>query len=264
MNFFRARWLRCRQCSGNVLNVAALGIAALLVGPPAAVGQSVSFTQQSPFVVGFIPVVGPGGAVGGVSIDAKGVVARSDVEGSGRLRDARLKALARIDSDLLAPSRMRKVSLRGIQAAIDECRRQKRPVTDALQNLAGLQRVEYVLVYPERHDIVLAGYAEGWKVDPQGNIVGDKTGKPVLQLDDLIVALRTAKNAATGSGITCSIDPTEEGLKRFQRLLKSRELASNEATVARLEESLGPQQITVTGVPAGSHFARVLVAADYL
>jgi hypothetical protein len=30
-----------------------------------------------------------------------------------------------------------------------------------------------------------------------------------------------------------------------------------------IEQNLGPQKITVTGVPAESHFARVLVAADY-
>lgn len=242
---------------------AALGAAALL-WPAIASGQAVSFTQQSPFVVGFEPVVGPGGAVGGVSIDARGVVSRSDVDAAGRLRDARLKALSRIDAELRTPSRMRKVSLRGIQAAIDECRRKKLPVTNELQNLAGLQRIEYVLVYPEQRDIVLAGFAEGWKIDANGNVVGQSTGWPVLQLDDLIVALRTAKNAAEGSGITCSIDPTEEGLKRLQRVLKSRGLESNEATVTRLRESVGPQQITVTGVSPGTHFAHVLVAADYL
>ena len=35
-------------------------------------------------------------------------------------------------------------------------------------------------------------------------------------------------------------------------------------TVARLEEAVGPQQVTLTGVPAGTHFAHVLVAADFL
>ena len=30
-----------------------------------------------------------------------------------------------------------------------------------------------------------------------------------------------------------------------------------------MEQALGPQTITVTGVPATSHFARVMVAADY-
>jgi hypothetical protein len=33
--------------------------------------------------------------------------------------------------------------------------------------------------------------------------------------------------------------------------------------MARIEDTLGPQQITVTGVPASSHFARVMVAADF-
>ncbi|HEX6259402.1 MAG TPA: DUF1598 domain-containing protein, partial [Woeseiaceae bacterium] len=33
--------------------------------------------------------------------------------------------------------------------------------------------------------------------------------------------------------------------------------------VAAMEQQLGPQQITISGVPETSHFARVLVAADY-
>ena len=31
----------------------------------------------------------------------------------------------------------------------------------------------------------------------------------------------------------------------------------------QMEEAVGPQTITVTGVPATSHFARVIVAADF-
>jgi hypothetical protein len=30
-----------------------------------------------------------------------------------------------------------------------------------------------------------------------------------------------------------------------------------------MKEAFGPQKITITGVPANSHFARVLTAADY-
>src|SRR5262249_55509938 len=66
----------------------------------------------------------------------------------------------------------------------------------------------------------------------------------------------------TGRGISCSIDPSDQGLKRLKPLLHTRGLT--EATVARLEQALGQQHITVTGVPGGSHFARVLVAADFL
>lgn len=241
---------------------AALFLLALL--PALAAGQAVSLTELRPFVVGVIPVVGPGGAVGGVSVDAQGIVSRSDIDSAGRLREARLQAQARIEAPLEAASPMRKISLRGLAAALDQRRVKRLPLTDELQNLAGVQRIDYVLVYPERHDIVLAGPAEGWTIDEQGNAVGRSTRQPVLQLDDLIVALRTAREAAAGSGITCSIDPTEEGLERFGRLLKGRGLEMNEATVARLEQTLGPQQVTVTGVAKGSHFAHVLVAADFL
>ncbi len=138
------------------------------------------------------------------------------------------------------------------------------PAGDELANLAGLVRVQFVLVYPDRGDLVLAGPAEAWKVDGQGNLVGQATGQPVLQLDDLVVALRTAKNAASDEGITCSINPTPEGLKQLQRLLKTPGLTGNDATVRRLEETLGPQRISVRGVPAESHFAQVLLAADFM
>jgi hypothetical protein len=230
---------------------------------PSVEGQSaVSFTELRPFVTGLIPVVGPGG-VGGVSIDAKGAVSRSDVETLGRLREARLRAMKPVDGDLKTVSRMRKVSLRGLQAAIDELRRDGRGISDELQNLAGLQRLQYIFVYPEQRDIVIAGFAEGWKVDGQGNLVGETTRQPVLQLDDMIVALRTAR-ASSQAPITCSIDPTESGLKQLKRALDTRGVEVNEALVMRLEQSLGPQNITLAGVPPTSHFAQVMLAADYL
>jgi hypothetical protein len=121
-----------------------------------------------------------------------------------------------------------------------------------------------VFVYPDSGDIVLAGPAEGWTVNEQGEVVGRTTGQPVLQLDDLMVALRTAEAAASGDGITCSIDPTEEGLARFQRLVATRRPAMSSAALRMLERALGPSVITVTGVEADTHFAQVMVAADFL
>jgi hypothetical protein len=224
--------------------------------------QFVSDTQIQPFVVGIVPVIGNSGRVGGISIDTSGAVSRSNVETLGRLRDARLKALSVIDSDIATTSPLRKISLRRLTAAIQEKIASRKPLDNDLQNLAGLTRVEYVFAFPEHNDIVLAGPAEGWRIDDQGNIVGQSSGQPTLQLDDLLVALRTAKAAAMDRGISCSIDPTEEGLHRLKPLLHSKNL--NEALVDRLEHALGSQRVTVTGVPAGSHFAQVLVAADYL
>jgi hypothetical protein len=235
----------------------------LAIGGSPAEAQLISSGSIRPFVIGIVPVVGPSGAVGGVSIDAKGVLARSDVDAMGLLREARLRAAAGPDSDLQADSIMRKVSLRRLVAAIDERRKAGKPIDDALQNVAGLMRVEYIFAYPEHNDIVIAGPAEGWEIDEQGNALGRNSRQPVLQLDDLVVALRTAKAAGMDRGISCSIDPTDEGLRRVQPLLASARGASD-ATVARLERALGPQQIAITGVPSDSHFARVLVAADFL
>src|SRR4029077_20787158 len=138
-----------------------------------------------------------------------------------------------------------------------------KPLPDAVRFMAGLQRVKYVLVYPEQHDIVVAGPAEGWKVDNMGNVVGATSGRPVLLLDDLMVALRVAQ-ASNMSGISCSIDPTKEGIQRWQQISGSLSANQGAQNAARkIEEAVGPQQITVTGVPATSHFARAIVAADF-
>ena len=48
----------------------------------------------------------------------------------------------------------------------------------------------------------------------------------------------------------------------MQQLLK-RQDEFRPQVVSAMENALGPQSVTVTGVPADSHFARVLVACDY-
>jgi hypothetical protein len=80
-------------------------------------------------------------------------------------------------------------------------------------------------------------------------------------LDDLLIALRTA-NAARDEGISVSIDPTAQGRQRFEAVLK-KQRTFDRAVIKQLGDALGPQQVTFTGIPTDSHFARVLFAADY-
>jgi hypothetical protein len=62
----------------------------------------------------------------------------------------------------------------------------------------------------------------------------------------------------------CSIDPTPAGIKRLQAFLSRQRTMGDPQTVFRsMEEAVGPQAVSVGGVPADSRFARVLVAADY-
>ncbi len=200
-------------------------------------------------------------AVGGVSIDADGVLKNATPANMNKLCDFYRQGLEQIPGDLNGTVGMRKVSLRRLEAAIDACAPNNKPLPDAIKYLAGLQHIRYVFVYPEQKDIVLVGPGEGWKVDDRGNVVGVTTGRPVMLLDDLLVALRTAKDAAQG-GITCSIDPTPEGLARLSQL-KLRPGTDSATLAEENEKAMGIQQIRLHGVPGTSHFARVLVAADY-
>lgn len=202
-------------------------------------------------------------AVGGVAIDADGVVSAPTVKQQQELEQIRQTAIEQAPADLQDFTELRVVSLKQLEAAIAKHRDGKLPLPEEVQFLAGLQRVRYVLVYPERNDIVLAGPAEGWRIDAIGNVVGATTGRPVLLLDDLMVALRTRKTSRL-EPISCSIDPTPEGLERLQTVAsRLRTIGNPKTTAQRIEQAVGPQVVTVAGVPATSHFARVMVAADF-
>ena len=201
--------------------------------------------------------------VGGVMIDANGVLSNREVGTTAELVNARAKALQPTAGDLDRPSEMRKVSLRRLEAALAEALETGKPVSDEMRFLAGLQQIRYVIALPEQNDIILAGFGEGWVVDKMGNLVGKTTGRPVMLLDDLLVALRSARDSAQG-GISCSIDPTQAGLQRLQQLAESlKSIGDPDTTTRAIEQALGPQQISVHGVPGTSHMARVLVSADY-
>src|SRR4051794_16668551 len=198
-------------------------------------------------------------AVGGVKIDADGVVSNPQVGELKQLQAAWQKGLEQVPADLQKWTDLRFVSLKELESEIASAHSSRKPIPDAVRYLAGLQRVRYVLVYPDRQDIVLAGPAEGWKVDSLGSVVGATSNRPVLTLDDLMVALRVAESS-NRTGISCSIDPTPEGLQRMQQISHQLSARNGPQSAARqMEEAVGLQTVTVTGVPATSHFARAIV-----
>ena len=224
--------------------------------------QSLSFAEQRPFVVGAVPVVG-NGAVGGVAVDANGAIERAKQRDLIELRNARRAALEGHAGDLAKPSKLRKISLRRLEMLLASHAHQNKPLTPEMLYLAGLQRIEYVFAYPEINDLVLAGPAEGWTVDDAGNVIGENSGAAVLQLIDLIASLRTSDKLVAGEMISCSIDPTPAGLQQFARLMRGSRASPSAQLLRRMEQAVGPQTITLTGVSPESHFAQVLVAADW-
>ncbi len=210
------------------------------------------------------------GPFSGVAVDADGVLARQQTaDPTGNLLRMRLEqAAAALDSDVARTSELRKVSLTRLLKLVDQAARYGGELDDTMLHLAGLTRIQYVFYYPETKDIVLAGPAEGWVEVPGGRVVGWESGQPTLQLQDLAVALRTfAPGAKRNPLVYCSIDPTQDGLARMQQFLNQvgRTIGPGDEqfVVEGLRESLGLQVITVGGVPASTHFAQVLVEADY-
>lgn len=217
------------------------------------------------------PGVGRIGVVGGVSIDAQGVVRSATAAERSEMLDRLRTSAQKPTGDLAQSGQLRKVSLGRLQQAIATKIADGQTLTDEMLYLAGLQRIEYVLVYPPVEgsdiagDIVLAGPAEPWLVRDDASVVGQDSGRPVLRLEDLLVALRTSQ-AAQKDVISVSIDPTPEGEVRLRQLL------AQVGTWARgnpsmlepaIKEALGSQVVTLSTVPTNSRMAQVLVWADY-
>ncbi|MFM7245721.1 MAG: DUF1598 domain-containing protein [Planctomycetaceae bacterium] len=232
-----------------LLPAACVAVAAVLIAPRQASAQ---------FGGGF-----GGQAVGGISVDAGGIVGNLDPRALQSLAEERRRMLSE-GGWSGKPGDARKVSLKAVAAAVAAAAATSTPLPAEVMYLGGLQRIDHVFVDPDAGDVVLSGPADALVVNQAGDVVGAATGRPPLVLEDLVVALRSIDGTRNG-GVSCSIDPTREGVANLQALLKRQGQvgADPRATFAAMEKALGPQQVTVTGVPTDSRLARVLVAADY-
>ncbi len=217
-----------------------------------------------------------GGPTAGVAVDADGVLRRVMAnDPTGNLaRQRAQEALLKLDRNVARRSPLRKVSLTRLERIMKQRLADGRGVDDTMQHLAGITRLEYVFCYPESGDIVIAGPAEAWGQAPSGRIQGIETGRPVIELQDLVVALRAFPPGADNKKpfIFCSIDPTEEGLSKMHEFLHElggrigdprRNPGQDQFIVNGLRERLGMQIITVGGISPKTHFAQVMVEADY-
>jgi len=214
------------------------------------------------------------GQAAGVEVKADGVLRIKQYQSlSGALAEQwKREAQAKLAPDVARVSDKRKISLNRLEAAIQERLAKGEQPTAEMQYLAGLTRVENVFFFPGSNDIVIAGPAEGFAADPSGRTIGIFTGRATIELQDLITALRAfppgedTRNKLIG----CSIDPTQEGLANMAKFYAeaARKITTPNSPLtgelARgMKESLGLQKVTINGVSAKTHFAQVLVEADY-
>jgi hypothetical protein len=216
-------------------------------------------------------VGGPGAIdefAGGVYVDAGGLLKKIATRTDGSLIAIRRAASeATSTGDPRKASALRKVSLTRLEREVQLLAAQGRDASEAMQALAGLKRIQYILVYPESGDIVLAGPAGDWRRDAEGRLVAADNGAPVLNLDDLVVTLRNAYQA--GGSFLCSIDPRQENLaaaKAVNEKWSAQPLRSATQRTRWLEEvrsAIGRQDIRVEGIDPRTRVGRVLVEADY-
>lgn len=217
--------------------------------------------------------VGGPGAIeefpGGVYVDAEGLMKKITIDGTARLTSVHRAALfTGGNRDVHLPSDLRKVSLTRLERELQLAWADGRSPDEVMANLAGMREIKYVLVYPETGDIVLAGPAGDWKTNAEGRTVCAETGRPILQLDDLVVLLRSTFG---GDGsFTCSIVPVKENLARTQAFLTESAktplkpgAAARDRWLKELRDNLGKQNIEVTGLDPRTRVARTIVEADY-
>ena len=210
--------------------------------------------------------------VGGVLISAEGLLAARPIPRNARQLNVQRFNAAKValNKDLQQISPLRKVSLNRLEAEVAKLIEAGKPVPTDMRYLAGLTKITHVFFYPETQDIVIAGPAEGFFFTAENFVVGMNSGRATLKLEDLVVALRAfAPDLNKPSLITCSIDPTQEGIVRLQQVLKQWQNSGQfgpgmeNQVVQSFKEALGPQTVKVKGISPKTDFARVLVEADY-
>ena len=125
-----------------------------------------------------------------------------------------------------------------------------------LYYLCGINRIMGYVVDEANRDIILIG-----KVDKK---------LPRLYLDDFVVALRNAWHKYTElkgntryySNPGCSIDPDPKVYRKLNQVWNQTE-DTDEAVKQWEKVCHSPQQVRVLGIPFNTHFARVMVKADY-
>ena len=197
----------------------------------------------------------------GVFVDSSGTLKKLKVDADLASREIRSRGISDSGNRRAQwPSDFRTISLTRLEREAQLLAAQGKSIGEEMANLAGMTEIKYVIAYPESGDIVIVGPAGPWKKDKRNRSVNAESGKPVLQLDDLVVCLRNAwgNNGKFG----CAITPRQKNLAATQNFLATSKLKGKKWS-SQLREILGKQDVEVFGIDARTHASRILVEADY-
>ena len=154
---------------------------------------------------------------------------------------------------------IRAVSLNALQQKLKACLPNNACPPELLQ-FAGIKKMMGVIADEQNHDFVLFGQTDD--------------NLPPLQLEDFVVALRNAwlKYASLKGDVYvysnpgCSIDPNPEVMRQLERASDFKISPSGDASqsISNWNQVCErPQAVRVLGIPFNTHFAQVMIKADY-
>jgi hypothetical protein len=198
----------------------------------------------------------------GVHVDAQGVLRSRTVDPDPRLAEIRKDAKShRKDAKLLYVSlpRLFAEARRAVDAG--------KTLPEDLRFLGGLTKLQYIFVYPDAMDLVIAGPAEPFDAKDAYRPLGKITGRPVLHLDDLVTALRAFGPGKKPDRLGCDIEITKEIRERVAGKAKSvgptASVVGFKKVCDQIAEAGGPQPVKYYGLDVETRFAFVCVEADY-
>ncbi|MFN9037733.1 MAG: hypothetical protein ACK5YO_15635, partial [Planctomyces sp.] len=138
---------------------------------------------------------------------------------------AELARTANSNSDVLETSALRLVSLPRLEAEIARLQKTGQPIPADAAALAGLTEVQFLFVFPDSGDVVIGGPAGAWAQDEKGRTVSTASGRPTLQLDDLVTLSRTFADNGRGF-FMCTIDPKPQQVQAVQQYASRLQLSA--------------------------------------
>ena len=174
-----------------------------------------------------------------------------------------------VAGDARKASDLRFISLPRLELDLASHIQQRKALPAEVLTLAGLQRIQYVIVVPatddQPGDLILAGPAGDWRTADDGMIVSEDHDQPIVRIDDLLTLWRRP-DPNEPFGVT--INPTEAGLAAMQKHLASIQgkpikRSKRQAWVDGIRDSIGKQSVQFFSLSPDSHVAKALLTADY-
>lgn len=200
----------------------------------------------------------------GVFLDGQGVLDRKETDHLKTLAETRKKAKEKKQDQKLCY-----ISLPRLFDEAKKCVEKNQPISDNIKYLNGMVELEYIFVFPDDNDIVIAGRAEPFDGAGGYRPFGTISGRPVLQLDDLVCAMRVyagKKVERVGCDIRVTKENAERAGKKCDEVMDkaaSGQMNKKDAADA-VAAAAGEQPVEYYGIAPDTRFAFACVEADFL